>query len=633
MSAEQSPASTPTAKQQKLPINTTARLHRKLSESKLLSISRETTPNHAHQAPPPPVLAPPPLPPLEQREDQIQGTEASIHAPGSTTMGETPGAGDKRPRRESDVSYVSNSDDLHDGQYIGHTIPAPDFSLDSPPPSGQPHLTPLTMNHGQTLPIAVDTDTEMLHENTPGTPEGEAATTPTYYTHINESGLEYQSNTPPAPPTPPPATFEARRRKQVDSYILEMAKSGNKRRNAVETPPPAETTPEVGAMVKEPETGWPAVHAAAVGHIYAGVECAQLETILNDPGAAVAVQVFDENSWDNGAGAVAERIADAIKAIWKVEALADAPANEDLGPDRKWKNTHRNDLPHTFFVQDISARLTDKLVKQKCVANEDIKMIIYPLRHLGPSEYLGSIQGLIPTNLIRISQERRRILCDDLQAILKAQAFPPLCDFVMRKHKTQDAIDNMVVDSTELVIHLLCDLHVKILETKMQGGKITATVNMYLPLSAKDPCYRQAVIDTLPSVHFRTAHFGTGTYTHGWQCHHCRAIDHPYGMCPYLAIPGWAETTRPTQSTNLQQPGPSSNGQEQPTASGSGSNNSSNTQSEPYHGRGRAQRGAAYGSGRGQRGGRGRGGGYNGGGYGGNGGYGGPRGGPSGGWN
>lgn len=189
-------------------------------------------------------------------------------------------------------------------------------------------------------------------------------------------------------------------------------------------------------------------------------------------------------------------------------------------------------------------------------------MVIFLIHHMGPSEYLSSLGGLIPGNLIRISQECKCTLCDDIRSIFMNQIFKQLAEYIKQGiHPPNVELVDTPYDMEHFVSNLLDDLYVTILETKTPGGKVAATVNMYLDLEAPDPSYRQTILDALPAVNFQTNHFGTGHYRNGWQCHKCQGIDHPHRMCPYDSIPGWTEITRPlptTQPVNMQEYTPQS---------------------------------------------------------------------------
>lgn len=139
---------------------------------------------------------------------------------------------------------------------------------------------------------------------------------------------------------------------------------------------------------------------------------------------------------------------------------------------------------------------------------------------------------------------------------------------------------------------ILSNLSVDILETKLLGGKISATVNMYLDLEAPDPSFRQTILDAMHAIIFKTDHFGTGKYLAGWTCHHCRGIDHPHGMCPYGLLQGWTDVTKPptlaNANANMSQNGTQWNNPQNTRHQSSGS---SHTQRGPPRGSGRGNGG------------------------------------------
>lgn len=366
-----------------------------------------------------------------------------------------------------------------------------------------------------------------------------------------QSGLEYVRMEPnekpheeehyfsPLPPPPRPQLGN------VDSYLMNLATSNNRRRQReaeAATPAPPPVVPGTMRTVARPEAGWPQIHGSSPGYLWDGIAEDQMGQWLADRKPNVLVQAHGKNSWDAEAGQTADDIAGILKTIYNIETISVAPGNEQLDEDGESRNKNKNDPPHTFLVQDISAALADRLIATTCIATPTLQLMLYPLRFLGPQTYIGSLSGLVATNLIQISDVRRGQLCDDIRDLLYKQVHEPLMAFACRDVPENDFSD-VVMDPDDEVRMILGDLEIKIINTKVTGSRQAANVNMYIPLEYEDDTLRENILNALGKVKFRTAHFGTGTYHAGWKCTGCRGTDHPTGLCPYREVPNWTLVT------------------------------------------------------------------------------------------
>ncbi|KZP12749.1 hypothetical protein FIBSPDRAFT_961194 [Athelia psychrophila] len=287
-----------------------------------------------------------------------------------------------------------------------------------------------------------------------------------------QSGLEYvrmdaseEENFSTPLPSPPKPQAES-----IDNYLISLAASNNRRRQreaeaAVAAPPPA--IPGTLRTVERPEAGWPRIHGSNPGYLWDGIAEDQMGQWLDDRKPNVLVQVHGKNSWDAEAGQTADDIAGIIKAIYNIETVSVAPGNEQLDENGESRNKNKNDPPHTFLVQDISPVLAHRLIATTCIATATLQLMFYPLRFIGPHTYIGSLSGLVATNLIQISSARQEQLCDDIRDLLYKQAHEPLMAFVCRDIPEDDFSD-VAMNPDDEVLLILGNLEIKVMKKELR---------------------------------------------------------------------------------------------------------------------------------------------------------------------
>lgn len=414
-----------------------------------------------------------------------------------------------------------------------------------PPPPYTPPVDPHSPDFGSPATI------------TQGSPVG-----PNHYIDP-DSGLEYQDNDEEMRTDEHSAHLFSQPAAPVsveDNYLVNLAAENNRRRQreaAATAPPPPPVVDEPGTvrMVERPDAGWPQIHGTGPGYLWDNLAPEQMRNWLADRKPNVLVQVHGQNSWDANAGQMADDIAGIIKEIYSIESISVAPGNEILMENGDSGNKNKHDPPHTYLVQDISQALAERLINTTCIATPTLQLMFYPMRFIGPNTYIGSISGFVATNLVHITEARKSQLCDDIRLVLYKQAQKELMDYICRNIPDSDYSDVAMNPDGE-VRKLLGNLGIKIVNTMQTGKRKAATVNMYLELDQHDPKYRDAILEALERISFRTDHFGAGIYHAGWKCTGCRGTDHPSGLCPYKLIPTWNEVTGrpPTTLTNTTTP-------------------------------------------------------------------------------
>lgn len=309
--------------------------------------------------------------------------------------------------------------------------------------------------------------------------------------------------------------------------------------------------------VPRPRQDFPPIYGEAPTFAYSNLNPAQRDAVMaEDDAHNLMVMVEGENSWAHPkCNEIAGVIADEICAFLDIEDVDISPALARNPPQ------HHNDPPWVYYVRDLNIEQAIILEEQQVLASRRIQIHIFPTIFLGSSGYGGTIEGLVPTNLRNFTDTKRNILTRDLAEVLFAHK--GFYDAVMTYSIDSQAPNSDAIPAWQhdqcVRSFLRTEFQVTVLPVKNAWGILAPAVNLYFLLATRKDIHRRSILAQLRTIEFSTTRFGTGTYSIGWKCHACRAVDHPTGLCAFKSVPRWNEIVNPppappaapNQHTNL----------------------------------------------------------------------------------
>ncbi|KAF7797138.1 hypothetical protein EIP86_008330 [Pleurotus ostreatoroseus] len=182
--------------------------------------------------------------------------------------------------------------------------------------------------------------------------------------------------------------------------------------------------------------------------------------------------------------------------------------------------------PHSFLLWNLTADDKEKLRTQGVISTADLSVILHDFSWITPL-LLGMIVGLILHDPDAVYSRAHAILEDLL---------PDILDIAVR--------DNEVAANTArgvLSSQVLDSLEVRMLEKKGAQGRDEPEFYIYaqLPIRAHENFESARAI--IAAADWRLSFVGNGTFKtprDHW-CTLCHGADHPRGLCPLPATPGW----------------------------------------------------------------------------------------------
>jgi hypothetical protein len=211
-------------------------------------------------------------------------------------------------------------------------------------------------------------------------------------------------------------------------------------------------------------------------------------------------------------------------------AAADITQSQELGiavPKPNDKAKRSKHTPTTFLIYNLNAAQYETLLRQKVWSSIDITFRVTPPAPSIP-DFLFSITGLttMDTNFVR--NIVKNVWLDDQSQ-----------DFFQRLHQAMriGEIDNFL----ESVQNFLNSVEVKRLDIKEAGNILSPRFNILTDSRhITDHQTWTQIRHYLANRTYDTPVQGQGTTTTAeFDCGICHGVDHPRGLCPFPAIPGW----------------------------------------------------------------------------------------------
>ncbi|KAF7798554.1 hypothetical protein EIP86_009776 [Pleurotus ostreatoroseus] len=186
----------------------------------------------------------------------------------------------------------------------------------------------------------------------------------------------------------------------------------------------------------------------------------------------------------------------------------------------------RQAAPHSFLLWNLSKDDKARLRFQEVISTEDLTIILIDFSLLTPF-LLGMITGLDSHNVDEVYLSVRPTLEGLLPAILDIAAV----DNEEAANAPRGAMITQILDSLEI----------RLLEKKGAGGRDEPEFYVYAHLPIHSIEHFESAREILMAADWRHSFFGNGTFMKPrdhW-CTLCHGVDHPRGLCPLPATPGW----------------------------------------------------------------------------------------------
>ena len=189
--------------------------------------------------------------------------------------------------------------------------------------------------------------------------------------------------------------------------------------------------------------------------------------------------------------------------------------------------------PFTYLVHGMSISDADKLVTQYCLASKSIGLLIYKAGIQAPT-YLGSVEGLT----INDEEDHFSVLNLVAQTYLEGAVGVVLVEISESNPNLQG--HESANDRVRAILQTLTGHRFNMNSTL---GAKRVNFNLYIESPTDDDSDWARLLETVHETTYRDPLLGNGFHGALWNCNTCHGVDHPSGLCPFPAVPGWIKAT------------------------------------------------------------------------------------------
>lgn len=179
-----------------------------------------------------------------------------------------------------------------------------------------------------------------------------------------------------------------------------------------------------------------------------------------------------------------------------------------------------------FFIGGITPYQADRLIERTCWSTPTITVFFVPAK-IPISPFVMTL-GNLP---LAPTRTNNRKVADTVKA--KIISSRNLCSFIQRNRNNLPKN----LDGTAVVQHVVDSVHVTSFLVRERGDDIPV-FNIYIKSPTINPDHNDLWVEKLRAISY-TCIEGTGEARELYHCNDCKGRDHPSGLCPYKALPGW----------------------------------------------------------------------------------------------
>lgn len=212
------------------------------------------------------------------------------------------------------------------------------------------------------------------------------------------------------------------------------------------------------------------------------------------------------------------------------------------------EETYRiNAAPFTYVARDMTPEARDRLLTQHVINHPRISFVINS-GSFNPSTHIASIDGYN----IRADDDYRKMA---LKGLVKERMMLTAGPFIA--HRLLTGLEPFFEDlspldrANQLINRIeISPITVRYANRPDESGRLIWNILLNQP-EVDDDLWLEFQ-ELLQSANWNSSQCGPGVNYPGFLCMYCHGTDHPKGLCPFLAIPGWRESTQLSSILNFE---------------------------------------------------------------------------------